>query len=627
MTLRLDDALTGLRLYNPPTTVPGTVAIWVRRSATAHSDSPQIAGSYRSVALVGQNYECYPYPPVVPGPEPYEWNYFVWTTDGSRTKYGYIYRDVPNPVPEEFAPLAYGYPIARLCSIGKTGTYAYENGSPGAEYCYCRMWSEVLTPAEMNAEKNSKTPVRTADLITDCSLTDSLVSEFGAENFVVRFGTAYSFTTDLPNSLSSPSTDVAGGMTANESKDTTAFAGQKAYTSSLATLEGFDLAAFSGIAQKQIAGTLAVNETKDTAAFAASAFTPGTVDGGMQASESKDTTAFAGQKAYIGDYASVEGFDLAAFSGLAQKQIAGMLAVNETKDVGAFSGSSFLPGSIGGSLTTTENRDAVAFSGAKAYSSSLNAIESRDLAAFSGLAQKQIAGILAANESKDVAAFSDGLSPEGEVANTIVVRDGNSGIGISPETAWKDGAPSWARGGSNGETQFPMSIGNPQNTDDMSNNASARQMRLLQAPGNTPAGSDIVPGWFSYIDVTAGEWVWCMSRVNISPDVDNPIGLGNEPANGTPSAPLTPATSAPAQTSMTLSWAAPASPGNAPVTSYRVYQSTDNVAFTLAKDVGVVLTTSMIGLVAGTTYWFKVAAINSVGIGPPSVSATGTTLP
>ncbi|MGL4650343.1 MAG: hypothetical protein ACRC1H_13125 [Caldilineaceae bacterium] len=46
-------------------------------------------------------------------------------------------------------------------------------------------------------------------------------------------------------------------------------------------------------------------------------------------------------------------------------------------------------------------------------------------------------------------------------------------------------------------------------------NGVMREARLIQALGNTPAGYDVIPGWFAKTDVKIGQWVWCMNRVNV----------------------------------------------------------------------------------------------------------------
>jgi fibronectin type 3 domain-containing protein len=76
---------------------------------------------------------------------------------------------------------------------------------------------------------------------------------------------------------------------------------------------------------------------------------------------------------------------------------------------------------------------------------------------------------------------------------------------------------------------------------------------------------------------------------------------------------------------VSLSWTAPASDGGAQITSYDIYEGTTaNVKTTAAvassKGTGVTVK----NLANGTTYYFKVAAVNTVGVGPPSGAASAT---
>jgi predicted phage tail protein len=92
-------------------------------------------------------------------------------------------------------------------------------------------------------------------------------------------------------------------------------------------------------------------------------------------------------------------------------------------------------------------------------------------------------------------------------------------------------------------------------------------------------------------------------------------------APGSPSG-LT-ATAGDAQVS--LSWTAPASDGGAQITSYDIYEGTTaNVKTTapVASSKGTSVTVK--NLANGTTYYFKVAAVNTVGVGPPSSAASAT---
>ena len=104
-------------------------------------------------------------------------------------------------------------------------------------------------------------------------------------------------------------------------------------------------------------------------------------------------------------------------------------------------------------------------------------------------------------------------------------------------------------------------------------------------------------------------------------------------ASATPAAvPGAPAglSASPGNARVTLSWAAPASDGGSPVSSYNVYVAT-SADFKGAAEVAGVTGTGvvLVGLVNGTPYYFRVTAVNGVGEGPASseVPATPVTVP
>lgn len=92
-------------------------------------------------------------------------------------------------------------------------------------------------------------------------------------------------------------------------------------------------------------------------------------------------------------------------------------------------------------------------------------------------------------------------------------------------------------------------------------------------------------------------------------------------------------TPAPGNTTVTLSWKAPASDGGSPIIGYDVYEGTTTGGETGTPVNGSVLITetsaTVSGLTNGTLYYFTVAAVNDVGSSPPSneASATPATVP
>ena len=73
---------------------------------------------------------------------------------------------------------------------------------------------------------------------------------------------------------------------------------------------------------------------------------------------------------------------------------------------------------------------------------------------------------------------------------------------------------------------------------------------------------------------------------------------------------------------MQLSWPAPANNGSA-ITSYKIYRSTTAGAETFLNSTA---STSFndTGLTTGTTYFYKVSAVNAIGEGPQSVEVAAT---
>ncbi len=76
--------------------------------------------------------------------------------------------------------------------------------------------------------------------------------------------------------------------------------------------------------------------------------------------------------------------------------------------------------------------------------------------------------------------------------------------------------------------------------------------------------------------------------------------------------------------SVSLQWSAPASDGGSAITNYKVYRGTSSGTETLVATLGNVTSYSDTGLTNGTTYFYKVAAVNSVGTGPQSNEQSAT---
>ncbi|MCY4600580.1 MAG: fibronectin type III domain-containing protein, partial [Acidobacteria bacterium] len=99
----------------------------------------------------------------------------------------------------------------------------------------------------------------------------------------------------------------------------------------------------------------------------------------------------------------------------------------------------------------------------------------------------------------------------------------------------------------------------------------------------------------------------------------NPAGLGGAPSNL--------AADARPNLRALLSWRAPVETGGLPITGYRIEVSENGGAFRdLVADTGTADTTYLhTGMVVGTTYRYRVSAINRAGTGPVSGIASATT--
>ena len=112
----------------------------------------------------------------------------------------------------------------------------------------------------------------------------------------------------------------------------------------------------------------------------------------------------------------------------------------------------------------------------------------------------------------------------------------------------------------------------------------------------------------------------------------NAVGVGppSNEASATPNPPATPP-GAPSGLSATagdgsvsLSWSAPGSDGGSPITNYKIYRGGSSNGETLLDTVGDVLSYTDTSVTNGNTYYYKVAAVNSVGDGPLSNEASAT---
>ncbi|HEU5263108.1 MAG TPA: fibronectin type III domain-containing protein, partial [Gaiellaceae bacterium] len=99
---------------------------------------------------------------------------------------------------------------------------------------------------------------------------------------------------------------------------------------------------------------------------------------------------------------------------------------------------------------------------------------------------------------------------------------------------------------------------------------------------------------------------------------------GSTPPEGPPGAPSS-LSASPGDATVSLSWSAPSFDGGSPITGYRIYRGTSpNPTTALTPDLGVQTSYTDTGLANGTTYYYKVSALNANGVGVPSGQAQAT---
>ena len=131
---------------------------------------------------------------------------------------------------------------------------------------------------------------------------------------------------------------IVGNLAVTEQRDGYSGAGQVVRTlGSLTVVEARDTGAFAGLNQKQIDGTLATLEGFDVAAFVGEVYDPDAIVGNLRVTEARDGYAGTGTVVRtLGTVAATEGRDVAAFTGTARKIIDGTFAVTERPDKAHF---------------------------------------------------------------------------------------------------------------------------------------------------------------------------------------------------------------------------------------------------------------------------------------------------
>ncbi len=156
-------------------------------------------------------------------------------------------------------------------------------------------------------------------------------------------------------------------------------------------------------------------------------------------------------------------------------------------------------------------------------------------------------------------------------------------------------------------------------------------------PGNPISGYTVTSSPGGYTCTTSGELTCAVTGLTNGTAytfsaVANSVS-GNS-ATSNPSAAVTPCTTpgtptsleaTPGESAMTLSWTAPTSNGGVALTDYTVQYRELNAPTwtTLADATSTVTTATVTGLTVGTTYEFRVAALNAVGSGSYTAAVSG----
>ena len=144
--------------------------------------------------------------------------------------------------------------------------------------------------------------------------------------------------------------------------------------------------------------------------------------------------------------------------------------------------------------------------------------------------------------------------------------------------------------------------------------------------GSTPVATGVTGTSYTDNPLTNGTtYYYTVAAVNAVGTGPQSAEASATPQAGAPTAPLGLTASA-GNGSVSLSWSVPASNGGSPVTGYNVYRSTTpGGEGSTALATGVTTTSYTDNAVTnGTTYYYKVAAVNSAGTSPQSNEASAT---
>jgi hypothetical protein len=145
----------------------------------------------------------------------------------------------------------------------------------------------------------------------------------------------------------------------------------------------------------------------------------------------------------------------------------------------------------------------------------------------------------------------------------------------------------------------------------------------LKAYRRTAGGSWTLVGYVGDSSVKAAGYVaFTLGDTTARASGFAAAAVAAQPANQVPGAPSLTANGG--DGTVSLSWTAPASDGGAAITAYNVYRGTSAGGESLLTSVGNVTSYADGAVVNGTTYFYRVAAVNSVGEGAQSNESSAT---
>ncbi len=226
-----------------------------------------------------------------------------------------------------------------------------------------------------------------------------------------------------------------------------------------------------------------------------------------------------------------------------------------------------------------------------------------------------------------IAAITDRFPVGG--ATSEVVR-GETG---TPPAITAPGAPTSLTAAADGQTTINLSWTAPTSTG----GSPITGYQIEVSPNGTSDWTDLADNTestattYSHTGLSAGTTrhyrVRAINNVDTSTPSDVAMATTSAQATATaPGAPTSLTATASGETTINLSWTAPASNGGSPITGYLIEVSTDRGAtFTPLVPSHPTISYAHTGLTAGTTRHYRVRAINSVNLGDPSNVATATT--